>query len=64
MEENIKVTISNKHTEEYEAVLYVCNKCLEMHADETYMCEVCTCESLRIVPESELINKFEGREGN
>ncbi|MER2090644.1 MAG: hypothetical protein ABS920_12965 [Sporosarcina sp.] len=56
MEENMKATNFNKNTALYEAVLYVCNKCLEMHADETYMCEVCTCESLRIVPESELIN--------
>ncbi|CAM3187206.1 hypothetical protein FITA111629_08735 [Filibacter tadaridae] len=56
MEENIKPTIFNKNTGEYEAVLYVCNKCHEMHADETYMCQACTCESLRIVPETELIN--------
>ncbi len=39
-----------------EKMLYVCNECHEMHEDETYICQVCDCESLRLVPESELIN--------
>lgn len=39
-----------------EKMLYVCSECHEMHADETYICQVCDCESLRIVLESELIN--------
>ncbi len=59
MEEEIKVAKYYINTEKYgahEAVLYVCNKCHEMHADETYICQVCNYESLRIVPESELIN--------
>ena len=59
MDEKIKVANYYINTEEYEAheaVLYVCNKCHEMHADETYICEFCNCESLRIVSESELIN--------
>lgn len=41
---------------EGEKMLYVCNECHEMHEGETYLCQVCGCESLRIVPESELIN--------
>lgn len=41
--------------ESEEKMLYVCNECHEMHADETYICQVCDCESLRIVSESELI---------
>ncbi|MBO0602628.1 hypothetical protein I2483_13250 [Sporosarcina sp. E16_3] len=51
-----KYYINTEEYEAHEAVLYVCNKCHEMHADETYICEVCNYESLRIVPESELIN--------
>ena len=39
-----------------EKMLYVCNECHEMHADETYICQACNCESLRLVSESELIN--------
>ncbi|WP_399630147.1 hypothetical protein [Sporosarcina sp. SG10008] len=39
-----------------ERMLYVCNECHGMHADETDICQICDCVSLRIVPESELIN--------
>lgn len=64
MTEKYEVIIRYKNRDTYEihevsydgAVLYVCNDCHEMHANETYICQVCDCESLRIVPESELIN--------
>jgi len=39
-----------------EKMLYVCNECHEMHEDKTYRCRVCSCESMRLVPKSELIN--------
>ena len=39
-----------------EKMLYVCYECHGMHADETHICQICDCVSLRIVPESELIN--------
>ncbi len=42
-----------KNTDE---VLYVCNRCHEMHEDETECCEICSFESLRIVQKIELIN--------
>ena len=34
--------------------LYLCNECDNLHADETHYCEACGCDSIRIVPESEL----------
>ena len=34
--------------------LYLCNDCDRLHADETYYCETCGCDSIRIVPEPEL----------
>ncbi|WP_318616241.1 hypothetical protein [Sporosarcina sp. YIM B06819] len=39
-----------------EKMLYVCNECHEMHEDKTYVCQVCDSESMRIVPQSQLIN--------
>ncbi len=57
LEDGIEIEDCEVHKGECdEKVLYVCNECHEMHADETYICQVCDCESLRIVPESELIN--------
>lgn len=41
---------------EEEKMLYVCNGCHEMYEDKTCRCQVCDCESMRLVPESELIN--------
>lgn len=41
---------------EGEKMLYVCNECHEIHEDETAICLVCNCESMRLVTESELIN--------
>ena len=38
-----------------EKELFVCNECDAMHADETDHCEICGCDSIRIVPESELL---------
>ncbi len=56
-EDGIEIAECEVHEGECdEKMLYVCNECHEMHADETYICQVCDCESLRIVPESELIN--------
>ncbi len=57
VEDGIEIEECEVHEGECdEKVLYVCNECQEMHADETYICQGCDCESLRIVPESELIN--------
>jgi len=56
-EGGIEIEMCEVHEDESEEkMLYVCNDCHEMHADETYICQVCDCESLRIVSESELIN--------
>ena len=38
-----------------EKFLYVCNECDRMHADETSICETCECDSIRTVPELELL---------
>lgn len=35
--------------------LYVCNNCDEMHEDQTNQCEICGCESIRVVAEIELL---------
>ena len=46
-----------------EKFLYLCNECDRVHADETSNCETCGCDSIRIVPESELQGgKMEWRE--
>lgn len=45
-----------------EKVLYVCNECDRMHADKTDYCETCECDSIRIVPELELLDGMQWEE--
>jgi ribosomal protein L40E len=37
-------------------LLYVCNECDAMHGDETDHCQTCGCDSVRSVPEVELLD--------